>query len=113
MAVLGVTCGMIFVACLTVILGLGRVCRWCPVVTDVLVSPSSVVTEVCDGSSLGSDWEFVEPQSFFFFLQTAFVCLCGESRTNELRRDASESASEYQKKVEAAHATAKFTFIDR
>ena len=36
------------------------------VVADVPVSPSSVVTEVCDGFLLGSDWEFVEPQSFSF-----------------------------------------------
>ena len=28
------------------------------VVTDVPVSPSSVVTEFCDGASLGSDWQF-------------------------------------------------------
>ena len=37
-----------------------------PVVTDVLVSPSSVVTEFCDGVSLDSDREFVEPQSSSF-----------------------------------------------
>ena len=30
-----------------------------PDVTDVLVSPSSVVTECCDGFSFCSDWEFV------------------------------------------------------
>ena len=36
------------------------------VVTDVPVSPSSVVTEFCDGLSLGSDWEDVVPQSFSF-----------------------------------------------
>ena len=36
------------------------------VVTDVPVSPSSVVAEVCDGFSFGSDWEFVEPQLFSF-----------------------------------------------
>ena len=35
-------------------------------VIDELVSPSSVVTELCDVSPCGSDWEFVEPQSFFF-----------------------------------------------
>ena len=37
-----------------------------PVVTEVPVSASSVVTEVCDGFSSGSDWEFLEPQSFSF-----------------------------------------------
>ena len=36
------------------------------VVTDVCVSPSSVVTKFCDGFSLDSDWEFVEPQSSSF-----------------------------------------------
>ena len=35
-------------------------------VTDVLVSPSSVVTEFCDDVSLDPDWEYVEPQSFPF-----------------------------------------------
>ena len=37
-----------------------------PDVTDVLVSPSSVVIEMCDVSSMCSDREFVEPQSFSF-----------------------------------------------
>ena len=32
-----------------------------PDVTDVLVSPSSVVTELCDGFSCCSEWDFVEP----------------------------------------------------
>ena len=34
-------------------------------VTDVLASPPSVVTEFCDGFSYCSDWEYVEPESFF------------------------------------------------
>ena len=33
-----------------------------PEVIDVLVFPSSVLTEFCDGLSCCSDWEFVEPQ---------------------------------------------------
>ena len=37
-----------------------------PDVTDVLDSLSSVVTEVCDVSPCGSDWEFVELRSFSF-----------------------------------------------
>ena len=37
-----------------------------PYVIDVLVSPSSVVTEFCDGFSCCSDCEFVEAQSFSF-----------------------------------------------
>ena len=43
-------------------------------VTDVLVSPSSVVTEFCDGSSLCADREFVEPQSFSFSILRAHCC---------------------------------------
>ena len=42
-------------------------------VTDVPVSPSSVVTEVCDGFLLGSDWDFVEPQSLSFSIKRARV----------------------------------------
>ena len=37
-----------------------------PVVPVVVVVPSSVVTEVCGGFSLDSDWEFLEPQSLSF-----------------------------------------------
>ena len=40
--------------------------RVVPGVTDVLVSPSSVVIEFCDVSSICSHREFVEPQSFSF-----------------------------------------------
>ena len=36
-------------------------------VTAVPVSPSSVVSELCDGFSCGSDLDFMEPQSFSFF----------------------------------------------
>ena len=38
------------------------------------------------------------------FLQKAFDCVERESRRDELRRVASKSASEYQKKDDAAHA---------
>ena len=34
-----------------------------PDVTDVLVSPASVVIEFCDGLLFCSDWDLVEPQS--------------------------------------------------
>ena len=37
-----------------------------PDVTDVPVSPSSVVNELCEVSSRCSDWDFVKPQSFPF-----------------------------------------------
>ena len=45
--------------------------RVVPDVIDVLVSPSSVVTELCDVSPCVSDWEFVEPQSFSFYKKRA------------------------------------------
>ena len=38
------------------------------------VSPSSVVTEFCDGFSCCSDWDFVEPQSFSFSKKRAHSC---------------------------------------
>ena len=38
--------------------------RVVPVVTDVLVFLSSVVSGSCDGFSFCSDWKLVEPQSF-------------------------------------------------
>ena len=60
-----------------------------PVVTDVLVSLSSVVAEVCHCFSLGSDWEFVEPQSFAFPKKRSFMR--AENQRDELRRVASES----------------------
>ena len=43
-------------------------------VTDVLVSPSSVITELCEVSSLCSDQEFLEPQSFCFSRKRAHCC---------------------------------------
>ena len=46
-----------------------------PAVTDVLVlvSYSSAVTEICEGVSLNSDWEFVEPESSSFSKKRSFV----------------------------------------
>ena len=35
--------------------------------------PSSAVAEMCEVVSLGSDWEFVEPQSFSFSKQRSVV----------------------------------------
>ena len=43
-------------------------------VTDVLVSPSSVVTEFCDGFSCCPDCELVEPQSFSFSKKRSLYC---------------------------------------
>ena len=52
--------------------------------------PSSVVTECYEDVSLDSDWECVEPQSFYFPIKV-FGCVGRESRRDELRRDASKS----------------------
>ena len=49
--ILGLTNGMILVECLTVISRTGTSVPVVLVVTDVPVSPSSVVTGVCDGFS--------------------------------------------------------------
>ena len=45
-----------------------------PDVTVVPVSPSSVVTEFCDGFLCCPGWEFVEPQSFSFFMKRSHCC---------------------------------------
>ena len=42
-------------------------------VLHVRVSPSSVVTECCGDVSLGSDWQFVEPQSCSFSEKRPFI----------------------------------------
>ena len=49
--------------------------RVVPDVIDVPVSPSSVVTELCDVSPCCSDWEFVEPQSFSFSKKACAFCV--------------------------------------
>ena len=49
------------------------------VVTDVRVSPSSAVAEMCEDVSSDSDLEFVEPQPFSFF-KKGFDCLCIKKR---------------------------------
>ena len=56
--------------------------RVVPDVTDVPVSPSFVVTELCDVSPCGSNWEFVEPQSFSFSKRRAH---CGTDTREEMR----------------------------
>ena len=80
------------------------------VVTDVTVSPSSVVTEVCDGFSLGSDGELVEPQSFSFS-QKACSLLDSYAGRDEVRKFISKNASAVWKKNDAAYTTTKLAFI--
>ena len=55
-------------------------------VLDVLASRSSVVTELCDVYPCGSDWEFVEPQSFSFSKKRAH---CGTDTQEEIRCEGS------------------------
>ena len=49
-----------------------------PDVTDVLVSPTCVVTEFCDGFSCCSDWADVEPQSCSFSEERAHCVTCAQ-----------------------------------
>ena len=79
-------------------------------VTDVPVSPSSVVKEFCDGFSCCSDSEFVEPQSFSFSQK---ACSLLHSCAGEKRYESThvKNASTIWKKNDAAHAAAKFVFI--
>ena len=58
-----------------------------PDVTDVPVSPSSVVTELCDCLSCCSDWEFVEPQSFSSSKKRVHYCTATQE---EMRFESSQ-----------------------
>ena len=58
--------------------------RMVPDVTDVPVSPSSVVTELCDVSSCCSDWEFVEPKSFSFSKKAGLDSYAGRDEVRRL-----------------------------
>ena len=64
--------------------------RVVPDVTDVLVSPSSVVTEFCDVSSMCSDGESVEPQAFSFSKKRAHCC---SDTQEEMRYEGSPAKS--------------------
>ena len=59
-----------------------------PVVTGVLVSLSLVVTECCDGVSVYSDCEVVEPQSFSFSKKRPVVL---EENREEMRNSNGKS----------------------
>ena len=78
--------------------------------TDVLVSLSSVVTELCDVSPCGSDWEFVEPQSFFF-LHEAWTLWYRYAGRDEVRRLTGESTTAFKKKDDTACTYAKFVYL--
>ena len=68
------------------------------VVTDVLVSSSSVVTEICDEVSRDSDCEFVEPQSSSF--------------SKKRLLDWGKSTTDIQEEDDAAHATAELALVN-
>ena len=63
-----------------------------PDVTDVLVSPSSVVTELCDGLFFLLGWG-IGGTAVLFFLQHACSLLDSYAGRDEVRRLTSESAS--------------------
>ena len=58
-----------------------------PDVTDVPVSPASVVTEFCVVSSFCSDWGLVVPKSFSFSKKRAH---CGAVTQEEVRFESSQ-----------------------
>ena len=62
---------------------------------EVLVSPSSVVTELCYASPCCSDWEFVEPQSLSLSKKACTLWYRYAGR-DEVRRITSESTSHFQ-----------------
>ena len=61
--------------------------RVMPDVTDVLVSPSSLVTEFCEVFSCCSDWEDVGLRSFSFSRKRAQCCT---SAQEEMRYEGSQ-----------------------
>ena len=75
-------------------------------VTDVPISPSSVVTELFDVSSCSccSDWDCVEPQSFSFYKKRIWTTAQEEMRYE----DSLVKAPPPSKRSDAAHTTAKF-----
>ena len=81
-----------------------------PYVTDVLVSPSSVVTECCE-SFLPLHGVRICGTAVLFFLQKACTLLDSYAGRDEVRRTASESASAILKKNDAANTIAKFVLI--
>ena len=76
-------------------------------VTDVPVSPSSVVTEMCEVSPRCSDWECLEPQSFSFSEKRA---LCCTDTQEEMRYEGSpvRAPPVFKKKDDTAFTSATF-----
>ena len=70
---LGKTSWISLRTCLIVSLFSCELVRVVPDVTHVLVSPSSVVTEMCEVSTMCSDWEFCGTAVLFFPPQKVFT----------------------------------------
>ena len=70
-------------------------------VIDVLVSLSSVVTELCDIPPCCSDGEF--GTAILFFLSKACTLLYTHAGRDEVRRLTSDSASDFKKKDDATY----------
>ena len=70
--------------------------------TDVLVSPSSVVTDCYEDVSLDSDWEFVEPQSFSSS-KKRLIAWVENHEDMSYERGASKSTTDIQEEDDAAH----------
>ena len=79
-------------------------------VTDVLVSLSSVVTELCNFFFLLL-FLGICGTAVLFFLPEACSRLDSHAGRDEVRRFTSESAPAFKKKNDAAHTTAKFEYI--
>ena len=79
--------------------------------SDVGHSAPSVVTVMCEGVPSDSVWEFAESQSFSLSEKRSIVL---EENQGEMSYQGMpvKSVSEYQKKDDAAYATANFTFIN-
>ena len=82
------------------------------VVAVVSVSLSSVVTEVCDGFSLDSVWEFVEPESFSFSKKRSSVL---EENQGEMRYEWSpvQAPPNTRRRDNATYVSANFVFLRR
>ena len=76
-------------------------------VTDVPVSPSSVIIELCEVSPCCSDWEFVKPQSYSLSKKRAHCC----TDTQEEMRLNSESTPAFKMKNDTANTFAKFVYL--
>ena len=95
--------------CLTVSLFLVLV-RVVPDVIDVLLSPSSAVTELCYASLCCSDWNFVESQSFSFPEKRVHCCT---DTQEEMGYEGSPGMAPplSRRRIDAAYTCVKFVHL--